>query len=87
MHSHVDSDLLQHRRNFVPRARDVSDLEVFGNFHIHDADALQRGLIVVSAGQILASDQRVAFAVILAARGQHRANLGVSFFQAARERL
>ena len=62
-HGDINSDLLQHGRNFISRARDVGDLQILWDFHIHDADALHRRLIVVGAGQVFARDQRVAFAV------------------------
>ena len=64
-HGDVHSDLLQHRWNFVSGAQDVATFRSFGTFTSTMLTRCTRRLIVVGAGQIFASHEAVAFAVIL----------------------
>src|SRR5207253_10022500 len=59
----VQSNLFQHSWNVIARAHDVPDLHIVWNLYIHNADALNRRLIVMSALQIFARDQAVSLGV------------------------
>src|ERR1700690_273141 len=50
----VHSDLLEDGGNVAARALDVAELEVGGDFYVHDADMLDGGLEVVSAADVFA---------------------------------
>ena len=64
-HRDIHPDLLEHSRNVVARAHDVSNLEVLGDLHVHDRHALHRRLVVIKRAEIFACDHRIPLAVVV----------------------
>src|SRR5215831_1400821 len=83
----IHPDLFQDGRNIISSAHDVAELEIVGNLHIDDADALACGLIVVKAAQIFAGDKGVTFAVFFAVRFEDGADRGTARLQSGRNDL
>src|SRR5579871_6515033 len=81
----VHSDLLQDRRDVVPRAHDVAYLQIMRDFDIDDADALPSRLVIVDAAKIISRDERVPFAVFAAFGIENRADREALLLEFGRE--
>ena len=84
-HRDVHSNLLQHGRNIIARTHDVAGLQILGNFHLHNADPLKGGLVVVKSIEVWPSNHAVALVEGLTASGKHGANFCFALLQAARK--
>src|SRR5580765_1478307 len=62
----VQTDTLQHRRNFIARAHDVTDLELRRQLHVHGLHVLRRRAIGVIGIKVGPRNYLEAFGVLLA---------------------
>src|SRR4029077_1886863 len=77
-HRDIHPDLLEHRRNVVARAPDVSNFEVSGDLHIHDRHALHGRLVVIKGAEIFARDHCISLAVGLFPAREFRSNMSLA---------